>query len=521
MAPFRILKSGENLMRRNSSTLSEIRPAIAAGRWRRWCALTMVSVCVATLAACGDDDDDDTPAAAATSLHSERNAGQWKPWVLKHPTDVFVPKPPASGSKEAVADLAEVQRWTTERTPEVRDVVARWANPLPTRPWAEMAFDFVSQESKNPPLSSRNYALLHAAIYDAVVTTWYWKYNYKVDAPEGTDPIAEASPDPSYPSEHAAIAGAASRVLALLYPKQSAERLDELADEAALSRVQAGTNTPSDVAAGLDLGRAVADKVIAFAKTDGSDRKWDGKRPAGIGSGPEFWEPPPGSVSPPIEPLAGSWRPWVMTSGDQFRPPPPPAYGSPAFVAAAQEIVDIRKNLTPEQEQIARFYEGAEGTSLPAGIVVNVASEDVLKAATGDIETARLTTPKIARAFALITIALADAGIAAWDAKFTYWNPRPENGINDLGLEAGWKPLLPTPRFPAYPSGSAGYAGAAQAVMTYLFPDNAEEFERRATEQAESRLYAGIHWRYDSASLEAGRSIGALVVERAKADGST
>lgn len=67
----------------------------------------------------------------------------------------------------------------------------------------------------------------------------------------------------------------------------------------------------------------------------------------------------------------------------------------------------------------------------------------------------RVLTPSLATTF---NIALADAGVAAWDAKFAYWNPRPENGIRDLGLDPNWKPLLPTPRFLAYPSGSAGCA---------------------------------------------------------------
>jgi hypothetical protein len=80
--------------------------------------------------------------------------------------------------------------------------------------------------------------------------------------------------------------------------------------------------------------------------------------------------------------------------------------------------------------------------------------------------------------------------------------------------------LLGTPLFPAYPSGSAGYAGAAQAVMTYLFPADAAKFEQRANDQAESRLLGGIHWRYDSVSLGAGNQIGGLVVAWAREDGS-
>lgn len=412
----------------------------------------------------------------------------------------------------AKADLAEVRRQADYRNPAIEKTVARWNGPLPTSVWTQTALDFVSNVSKNPPLSSRNYALVHVAMYDAVVASWHWKYTYNVEPPEGVGTLVPAGADPAYPSEHAAMAGAASRVLAALYPNESALRLEEMAEEAATSRVQAGTNTPSDVAAGLALGRSVADKVMAYARTDRAGTKWDGKRPPGIGGGPELWEPPPGAVSPPIEPAAGSWKPWVMTSGSQFRPGPPPAYGTPEFRAAAEELVDIQENLTPEQEKIAQFWEGAEGTSLPAGIVMSEAEKDV--------EEAELSGPRVTRALALLNIAMADGGIAAWDAKFTYWNPRPENAIRDLGIDPDWKPHLPTPRFPAYPSGSAGYAGASETILTYLFPDKAGEFRKQADEQTISRPYAGIHWRYDAVSREAGRQIGQLVIERAKKDGS-
>jgi len=106
-----------------------------------------------------------------------------------------------------------------------------------------------------------------------------------------------------------------------------------------------------------------------------------------------------------------------------------------------------------------------------------------------------------------------------WDAKFAYWNSRPENAIRDLGLDRNWKPHLPTPLFPAYASGSAGYAGGVETIMTYLFPDKAEEMKRRGTEQTESRLYAGIHWRYDQVSRQAGNKISELVIDRVRNDG--
>ena len=107
-------------------------------------------------------------------------------------------------------------------------------------------------------------------------------------------------------------------------------------------------------------------------------------------------------------------------------------------------------------------------------------------------------------------------GVMVSDLYFV--NPRPENAIRDLGLDPTWKPHLPTPLFPAYASGSAGYAGGVETIMTYLFPDKAEELKRRASEQAESRLYAGIHWRYDAVSREAGNKISELVIDRVKGD---
>ena len=485
--------------------------------WRRAAVLVASLVLAAALASCAEEE---SAAGRNGGLRAEPAAGTWRPWVLTSPDEVTVPPPPAPNSARARSGLEEVRRRADDRGADARRLVDKWSGPLPTRPWLQMAMDFVARRQKNPPLSSRNYALVSVAMYDAVIATWHQKYRYNVQPPSGADTLVPPGPDPSYPSEHAAIAGAASRVLAHLYPDEPALRLDEMAEEAADSRVLAGTNTPSDVSAGLDLGRSVAEKVIAYAQADGSDRKGDDTRPPGIGRGPAFWEPPPGAVSPPTEPLAGTWKPWVMTSGNQFRPGPPPAFGTAEFRAAAQDLVDVKINLTPEQQRIAKFWEGAEGTPLPAGIINQVITGDLERAATSGDPSTRLTIPRSARAYALVNMALADAGIAAWDAKFTYWNPRPENAIRDLGLDPNWKPFLPTPRFPAYPSGSAGYGGAAQAVMTYLFPSRADEFKRRAEEQAVSRVYAGIHWRYDAVSLEAGRKIGDLVADRAKEDGA-
>ena len=335
------------------------------------------------------------------ALRAEPNAGNWRTWVVGSPADIKAAAPPAPGSSQANADSAQLKRLSIQRDPKVRAAVTKWSGAIPSQPWTDVAFDFVSKSAKNPPLSSRNYALLNVAMYDAVVTTWHWKYHYNVAPPDDVSHLVSVGSDPSYPSEHAAITGAASRLLEYMYPNQPALRLEEMAEEAGFSRVQAGVNTAADVAAGLDLGRRVAERVIAYAKADGSDKVWDGSRPPGIGHGPQFWEPPPGSVSPPVAPLGGTWKSWVLGDNSRFRPPPPPAYGSPEFIAAAKDVVDVQKHLTPEEQRVAKFYEGAEGTSLPAGVVVDVASRDVLKASATDVASRRFTIPEAVRALTL------------------------------------------------------------------------------------------------------------------------
>lgn len=256
-------------------------------------------------------------------------------------------------------------------------------------------------------------------------------------APDVVDRLSEPGPDPSYPSEHAAIAGAASRVLAYLFPERPALRLDEGAEQAADSRVQAGANWRSDVEAGLELGRKVAEQVIAHARADGSDRRWDGRRP---GPPPRFWAPPPGSTANPVQPLAGTWKTWVMSSGSQLRPGPPPVFGSPQFLAQAREMVEVKNNLTEDQKEKATFWAGGQGTPLPAGVWNNVILAYV--------RDRKPSEPQAERVMSLVNVAMADAGVAAWDAKFTYWDPRPPKGVRDSGVDPNWVPFIDTPFFP-------------------------------------------------------------------------
>ena len=472
------------------------RPTMAL---RRTCVAILLAI---ALGACGEDESNPAERPA------EREAGSWRTWVLPSSSAIRVPPPPAAGSPAAERDAAELRKVVQSRTPEQEGEARSWGRGPVVRPWLDRSMDFVSLRPKDPPRASRAYALVAVAMEDAAVSAWHWKYEYGRDAPN-EDALFAPAPDPSYPSEHAAMAGAASRVLAYAFPDQSAAKLEDEARRAADSRVVAGVAYPRDVEAGLALGHAVADRVIARAKRDGFTRKWDGRRPRGPGT----WEPRPGSAGRPVQPLAGSWDTWVMRSGRQFRAPPPPRFGSARYREEAREVMQVKLRLTPEQKRLAKFWEGGDGTELPPGIWIRVML--------GDQDAQRLSTPRSARLFALLTVAMADAGVASWDSKYTYWTTRPENAIRALGLDRTWQPYIPTPLFPAYVSGHATYSAAAGEVLAHLFPDRAEVWRAKGREAGLSRIWGGIHFRSDNVEgAKMGRAIGRLVVRRAQGDGA-
>ncbi|HJV09074.1 MAG TPA: vanadium-dependent haloperoxidase [Acidimicrobiales bacterium] len=482
------------------------------GTGRKARQIVVAAVALALVAgACSSSDGDDAPRAAVGGIGAEADAGQWKPWVLTSADQIKVPAPPKAGSEQAKAELAELKDLAGKRTPEVEQEAHHWSDYPALEPWVKENMQLVSEQSKNPPLASRGYGLVSVAMYDAVVATYHWKYVYDREAPSGTNPVIPAGADPSYPDEHAAIAGAASRVLAYLFPERPAARYDSEAEAAAESRVAAGVNYRSDVDAGLALGRAVADAVLARAKADGSDIHFEGVIPTGTG----FWAAPPTAAAAnrqPVEPLAGNWKTWV-TDVKAVRPGPPPAYGSPQFIAEAQEVLNIKNNLTAEQKRIADYWAGGAGTPLPPGIWNQILLDTVREQ--------RLSTPRIARDFALLNVAQADAGNAAWDTKYQFWSARPINAIRDLGLDPNFTSYLPTPVFPSYISGHSTYSAAASEVLAYLFPEKAADFKAKAQEAGISRLYGGIHYKADNeVGLQVGAKVGQAAVAHARQDGA-
>ena len=361
----------------------------------------------------------------------------------------------------------------------------------------------------NPVRAARALSLLHVALYDTLVATEDARVAFPRPGPAGDGAIVPLGRTPgsssSFPSEHAAVAAAAASVLTYLFPDEPADALKSLADEAALSRLTAGRAFRTDVEAGKAIGRAVGERAVARGQADGSETSWDG---SGRLTVPGSWQPtPPGFVQQPVEPLAGTWRTWVLASGDQYRPPAPPAYRSPggeAELAAVQEAVTRR---TPEQEAAVQFWLGGPGTVTPAGLWIEIARDLTVRDG--------LDAAHAARILALVSVAIADGFICCWDAKYTYWTERPITADPSLDV------LIPTPPFPSYTSGHSTITTAAATVLGHLFPADEDALLARADEAIRSRLWAGIHFPIDiEMGALGGGIIGRLVVARARDEGA-
>ena len=128
------------------------------------------------------------------------------------------------------------------------------------------------------------------------------------------------------------------------------------------------------------------------------------------------------------------------------------------------------------------------------------------------VQEGNLSTLRTARLFAALNTAQADAFIACWDAKYTYWSLRPVTAIRRL-IAPTWLPHIATPPFPSYVSGHSTTSGAASTVLAGFFPKRAAELAALADEAAVSRLYGGIHFRSDNVvGLDLGRRIGQVAL---------
>jgi membrane-associated phospholipid phosphatase len=423
----------------------------------------------------------------------------WHTWVLASADELRPGAPP----DPTPAEIAEVHDLQAALTDDVIATVRQWTLRPAVLPWTELGTAALD-EFLSPTRQYRANGLLQAAMYDAVVAAYDAQDAHQRPTPATVDDrivphdgvIADR---PSFPSAEAAVAGAAAAVLTGVLPDADPSRFADLAEEATTALLQAGIAFRSDVEAGLALGQAVGERAIALAADDQPESAWDG---SGRLTGPGYWEPtPPAFVDPPMEPLAGTWTCWVLASGDQFRPAPPPAFDSPAYQSQLGAVREAVERRTFEQARAANFWQSGPASTVWDGFAIDLISRY------------GLDLPHAARVLAMTGIAIADAEVAAWDAKYAYWTARPITVDPDLDL------LFPTPPFPSFPSAHATVSNAAAVVLSHLVPNDELDVLALAVEAAASRAWAGIHFPIDNdAGQTLGRSVGYLVTDVARQD---
>jgi hypothetical protein len=392
-------------------------------------------------------------AATATLLVSTAHAGERFPlpraegWLVKSYAEIEAPKVgERAGAKVTAANDPARLRW--------------WSAGGPVHRWNEIMLDEVQASFSVLPGAARHLALFHVALDDATAAAAHHKA-----------------------SEYAAAAAAAADVLGYLFPAR-AGAFAAKAEEA--MQVRAGVDLPAAVDAGREIGRKVAALAIAHGKADGSDAKWSGSVPEGAGK----WK-----GQNPIAPMAGTWKTWVLASPSELRPPAPPAFDSVETRAALAELKTFPR--TPKSNHRATFWE------VNGGARAHLMWNEIARTRLMESGAAPATA---ARVLAALNVAMSDAGIACWEAKYHYWYIRPPQ------LDAELKSVFPPPNHPSYPAAHGCYSTSAATVLAAVLPLDRDRMLALGKEAAEARVWAGIHYRFD---IDAGQELGRKVAEKA------
>jgi membrane-associated phospholipid phosphatase len=357
---------------------------------------------------------------------------------------------------------------------------------------------------------TRSYAMLHAAIDDAIVsiTRDASPLLVSVKAPRGARPDAAAIE-----------AGRAT--LAALYPGFKGE-LAQLAD-GQLATIPSG----ADKQHGIQVGDAVAAKILQLRANDGSAVVPPAFTP---GTQPGNYRSTPPNFPTPVFTIWGQVTPFVLKSGAQFRPEPPPALTSAAYAQALNEVKSLGQNTsttrTADQTVIGKFW------APPIWNTWNVIAENAAIAHHSNLQ-------RTARLFAVLNLSFADSAIAMYDAKYHYqlWRPVTAIRLADTDgnpatiADPNWSPLAVTAADPSYPGAHSTISAAGATVLADVFgnhdsiqvtssalPGTVRTFNSYsdvASEAGLSRIFAGQHFRFDHVEgLELGHDVAQFVIHR-------
>ncbi len=475
----------------------------------------------------------------------DANAGTWKPILLTTANEFACPAPIVTTSPDYIIQLNEIKSFQNQISNDERKLVEYWGAGAVLR-WNEIMRELVALHNlppyqnpdgtypipsannplayptfpfANPPYAARAYAYLSASQYDALVATYYYKQLYNRTAPFNVDAniqtLLPKSTLPSYPSEDAAVLGVSVEMLKLLFPGDQ-DYINQRAEEHRKARLISGANVRSDLDAGEALGKLVAAKFVARARGDragaavGNTTLWAKLKNDCIARGEIPWISQENPERPPMLPAFGAVRTFLfdsLTMVTSIRPGPPPSTGSQQFKTELEEVYNFSKDLTREQLRISIFWADGLRTYTPPGHWNYIAANDFANE--------HFSEPRWARNMALLNMAMMDAAVACWDAKFTYFNPRPSQ------MDSRIKTPIGLPNFPSYISGHSTFSAAAATVLGYVIPSKSQLYTDWAKEASVSRMYGAIHYRSDcEVGLTTGNKVGAFAVNRGHIDGA-
>ena len=483
-------------------------------------------------------------ASPAAAQGNDAGAGSWQLIGLSSPVDFQVPAPQATSSQAYQSELAAIRTAQSQLTDVQRNAIEYWSVGGVLR-WNQMLLELVARADLppapradgtypvpdannpfadpqfpfgNPPYAARAYSYVTVAQFDSLKVAWYYKYLYNRPAPSSVDSTIKAliptNGLPAYPSEDAVLSGVTVEMLKLLFPT-SVDLINAKAAEQQQVALWSGKATASDIAAGFALGQAIAPVFIARARGDGMGAAggnaalWQSLADAATARGEIPWKSLDIPPRPPMLPNFGKVKAWMMTPDDVIneRPGVAPSTSSALMARDLAEVKQAVSRLT--RAQLAIVYKWADGASTPTPPGHwNFIAEPYVQAA-------HYSEVRAARVFALLNIAMHDAAVGCWDAKYVSFNPRPTQ------LDPSIRTVIAIPNFPAYESGHSTFSAAAADVLGYLFPSGTTYFNAQMEEAAISRLYGGIHYRTDiEVGKQHGKRIGEYTVRFAVHDGA-
>ena len=402
--------------------------------------------------------------------------GDYKPFKF-HLEASFLPASVAERERE-MTKVIELQKGISED--EIREM-SYWNATYPSYRWHQIMME-VSRAKKGHKNGGR-VVILHLAIYDALAAVWEHKRRYSVAAPcqqnAQVQQLGRIRGYSSFICEWTAAAAAACEVIGYYFPERE-PYLDSLLNQFIAARLKTGLQLPSDIEKGMAIGQQIAQRYIEYARTDRTDRIWEGQVP----SVDSLWSGKPGKW----DPMKRQWRPLTLLSSDQFRPGPPPT------------------DWTADMEELRRFNDAHQTSEIAWKWKSTPVWDDLLERKILEYDLGPLEASFVGAVF---HTARFDGIIAAWDGKYHYW------GIRPFQYDPTFQPILvETPNFPGYPAGHTTVAGSLATALSFLFPQDEQSFREMAKECSESRFEGGVHFRTDNeVGLDVGKQVGGQVIK--------